>query len=170
MYVSEKDMVGRLSSQGYRITQARRAIIRVLLDTSECLSPEQLLCLAREHCRRVSLVTTYRTLDLLSGLGFVRRVHSGQACNGFAKVARGHRHHLICTECGRVVDFAGCDISPLVTRVEQETGFIIDNHMLEFSGICSSCRAGDGRTPDAADAPTSRRRSGASKCEMGALQ
>ena len=141
MTISEREILEQLSNQGFRLTQARRAIIRVLLEETGYLSPEQLLQLARQTCQRVSLVTVYRTLDLLSDLGYVRRVHSDHGCNGFAKVARGHRHHLICKGCGRVVDFEGCDLSSMVRRVERETGFIVDDHILELSGVCAACMA-----------------------------
>jgi len=139
MNMSEQEILEQLSNQGFRVTLARRAIIRVLLEDSGHLSPEELMHLAKQKHENVGLVTVYRTLDLLSELGYVRRVHSGQSCNGFAKVALGHRHHLICRGCGRVVDFEGCDLSAMVTRVEQETGFVVDDHMLELLGMCATC-------------------------------
>jgi Fur family transcriptional regulator, ferric uptake regulator len=141
MSISEHEVLEQLSNQGFRLTQARRAIIRVLLDETGHLSPEELLRLARQTFPNVGLVTVYRTLELLSDLGYVRRVHSDHGCSGFAKVARGHRHHLICKACGRVVDFEGCDLSAMVRRVEQETGFMVDDHMLELSGMCAACLA-----------------------------
>jgi len=111
-----------------------------------------LMHLARQKHQNVGLVTVYRTLDLLSDLGYVRRVHSDHGCNGFAKVARGHRHHLICKRCGKVVDFEGCDLSSMVTRVERETGFVIDDHMLELLGMCSACLTEADRAPAVAGA------------------
>ena len=42
----------------------------------------------------------YRTLDLLSRLGFVRRIHTEEGCHGRASARLGHRHHLICRQCG----------------------------------------------------------------------
>jgi len=147
MEMTEQEILDQISSQGYRVTRARRAIIRVLLEDTGQLSPEELMHLARQKHANVGLVTVYRTLDLLSDMGYVRRVHTGDNCNGFAKVSLGHRHHLICRGCGKVVDFEGCDLTPMVTRVEQETGFVIDEHILELSGVCSACRARQRHTP-----------------------
>lgn len=137
---SEEEILGQLSERGFRITRARRAIIHVFTEESERLTPSRLVELARRHCPTVGLVTAYRTLDILAQLGFVRRIHSDNGCHAYAAVEHGHRHHVICRHCGRVVEFEGCDLSDLLERVTQETGFLISEHMLELAGECPQCR------------------------------
>ena len=138
---SEQEIVEQLSSNGFRITQPRRAIIRVLLEADGALTPLETLQLARRHCATVGLVTTYRTLELLLKLGFVRRIHSEEAgCHSYVRASHGHRHELICQRCNRVVEFEGCDLSALLKRVQEETGFTIENHLLELTGICPLCQ------------------------------
>ena len=136
---SEQETLQELSALGYRITQARRAIVRVLVKEPGHLTPAQVMESARRYAPHVGLVTVYRTLDLLAQVGLVRRVHSENGCHGYAPVGQGHRHHLVCERCGRVVDFEGCDLSELLGRVEAETGYTIREHMLELSGLCPKC-------------------------------
>ena len=138
--LSESAIVQQLNQAGYRITQPRRAVIRALLEDEGYSSPSEVHVRARLHCPSVGLVTVYRTLDLLAQMGFARRVHTEDGCRGYASANHGHRHHLICRQCGAVVEFEGCDLSPFLTRVSQETGFVIEDHLLELGGTCSACQ------------------------------
>lgn len=138
--LSEESIIQRLSRAGYRITQPRRAVIRSLLEDERYSSPAEVHQRAVRHCPTVGLVTVYRTLDLLSELGFVRRIHSEDGCHGYAATNHGHRHHLICRQCGAAVEFEGCDLSPFLARLSQETGYAIEDHLLELVGICATCQ------------------------------
>jgi len=137
---SEEEIVEQLSRCGLRVTRARRAIARALMQAGRALTPAQTCELARRHAPGVGLVTTYRTLELLTQLGFARRIHSEDGCHSYVRATCGHRHDLICQGCGRVVEFEGCDLSDLLARVESETGFTVQQHMLELAGLCPRCR------------------------------
>jgi Fur family ferric uptake transcriptional regulator len=138
--LSEKSIIDQLSRAGYRITLPRRAVIQAMLDDEGYSSPHQIQERARSHCPTVGIVTVYRTLDLLAEMGFVRRIHAEDGCHGYAAATNGHRHHLICRKCGATVEFDGCDLSAFLARVGQETGYRIDDHLLELVGVCSACR------------------------------
>jgi Fur family ferric uptake transcriptional regulator len=51
-----------------------------------------------------------------------------------------HHHHLVCSGCGRVLDFTGCSLADLEQKLSQETNFDINGHLLEFYGLCPDCR------------------------------
>lgn len=138
--LSEKRITEQLNKAGYRITQPRRAVIRALLEDAGYSSPAMVHKGARRYCPTVGLVTVYRTLDLLSQLGFVRRIHSEDGCHGYAIANHGHHHHLICRKCGAAIEFEGCDLSPFLARVSQETGYVIEDHLLELMGVCVMCQ------------------------------
>jgi Fur family ferric uptake transcriptional regulator len=92
------------------------------------------------------LVTVYRTLALLSALGYVRRVHREDGCQGYARTELAHSHHLICRGCDQVVEFPGFEsLSALIEPIERKTGFAIDDHVLELLGLCPACQVGDSR-------------------------
>jgi Fur family ferric uptake transcriptional regulator len=125
--VAEDRIVRQLSQGGYRITRPRLAVIRALLEDDGHLSPSEVRERASAHHPNVGLVTVYRTLDLLDQMGFVRRIHADH-------------HHLICRHCGATVEFDGCDLSPFLDRVGRETGYAIEDHLLELVGVCSTCQ------------------------------
>lgn len=130
-----------LRSHGYRVTRARRAVIETLEAAESWLSPESIQQQAQAGCPGVGLVTVYRTLTLLSSLGYVRRIHLEAGCSGYARADLPHSHHLVCRSCQQVVEFAGSeDLDPLVERVQQMTGFRVDDHMLELLGLCPECQ------------------------------
>jgi Fur family ferric uptake transcriptional regulator len=138
--VSEESIVEQLSQAGYRITRPRKAVIRALLEDEGHPSPAEVLSRARLYCPTVGLVTVYRTLDLLSEMGFVRRIHTEDGCHSYATASQGHCHHMICRICGAAVEFEGCDLSAFLARVGRETGFTVESHLLELVGVCSHCK------------------------------
>lgn len=137
---AEEKIVRQLSQAGHRITRPRRAVIRALLEDGGTSSPAEVQAKARSYCPSVGLVTVYRTLDLLSEMGLARRIHTEEGCHGYTVASHGHRHHLICRHCGAAVEFEGCDLAPFLDRVGQETGYVVEDHLLELVGVCSSCQ------------------------------
>ena len=131
----------QLSSRGHRITASRRAVMAALTEACEPLSAQELLGRAREHHHALGLVTVYRTLTLLSELELVRRVHRSDGCHGYLGASPGHHHAILCLHCGRAAEFQGRDdLANLLGRVQRETGFEIDDHLLQLYGTCAECR------------------------------
>jgi Fur family transcriptional regulator, ferric uptake regulator len=91
------------------------------------------LCLEeiRRRCTEVGLVTIYRTLDLLSGLGLVRRLDFGDGPR--YELAEDHHHHF----CGGISEFDECPLDP---RMLRKLNFDVSSHSLEIYGQCAGCR------------------------------
>jgi Fur family ferric uptake transcriptional regulator len=138
--LSTEGIAEQLSRAGYRITQPRLAVIQAMLEDQGYSSPHQIHERAASYCPSVGLVTVYRTLDLMVEMGLARRIHTDEGCHGYVVASNGHRHHLVCRQCGATVEFDGCDLSVFLARVSQETGYRIDDHLLELVGLCSACR------------------------------
>ncbi len=138
----EQHLFQELRRAGYRLTAARRLIVETLLRAERPLSPGDLYARVRERSDKVGLVTIYRTLETLVRLGVLQRVHQEDGCQGYVFVGYGHRHLAVCRQCGQVVIFEGeDDLTPIVNRLQQETGFVVDGHLLQLVGICAKCRA-----------------------------
>ena len=126
---------------GYKITPQRRAILRVIVDSQEHLTPADIYERAHKEHPGIGLVTVYRTLDKLDELGLICEVHAKDGRLSYLLTRPSeHHHHLICSECGAVVDFTGCDLSQLEQRLSLETGFKVADHLLEFIGLCQACQ------------------------------
>ncbi len=137
-------MLATLIDAGYSNTQARRAVLAAICRSPGPSSPAEILAVGRQYHPQLGEVTVYRTLDILSALGLVRRLHMEDGCHSYALASHDHGHHVICRNCRRVVEFAGCDMRDLLGAVERETGFRVSEHWLELFGICPECqRAGN---------------------------
>ncbi len=130
-----------LRQRGYRITRSRKAVIQVLDEPDSCLRPEEILERAKVYYPSIGLVTVYRTLSLLSGLGFIRRIHFTDGCHGYARKGLSHGHHLVCRLCQDAVEFPGTEnIDPWVAQISKKTGFLVEDHILELLGVCPACQ------------------------------
>jgi Fe2+ or Zn2+ uptake regulation protein len=115
-------------------------VIKAMLEETGYLSPAEVYAQARIFHPGIGLVTVYRTLDLLAQIGLVRRIHTDGGCHRFASASHGHHHHLVCRHCGETVEFEGCDLSPFLARLSHETGYLIEDHLLELLGACAACQ------------------------------
>jgi Fur family transcriptional regulator, ferric uptake regulator len=138
--VTETDRwLGLLEEKGDRITDPRRVIVDLMVNSQHALSPVDVFDQARSKYPKMGLVTVYRTLELLNELGLVDRVHQSDGCHMYLRSAHGHEHLLICSCCGKASYFSGDDLSPLIERISQESGFLIQEHWLQLQGLCSEC-------------------------------
>ena len=123
-------MVGKIRGRGYKATPQR-------LEVLEALAAEQHQTLEeiRGRCPGVGLVTVYRTLDLLSEIGAVRRLELGDGPR--FELAEDHHHHMVCESCGDVSEFEEC---PLDLQRLRDVGFEVSSHSVEIYGRCAGCR------------------------------
>jgi Fur family ferric uptake transcriptional regulator len=141
MRLTANRIAGLLRKNGYKLTPQRHLMLRVMASSHGRLTPEDIYHKCLEGDMELGLVTIYRTLALLERLGLVCRTHMGTGSRSYImRRPQEHHHHLICSECGRVVDFTGCDLSQLQDRLSCENGFNIDGHVLEFFGVCNDCQ------------------------------
>ena len=139
-----------LRQEGYRVTQPRLAVLQVLAENDEGLSPDEIHQLGREIYPSLGLVTVYRTLELFGEMDIVRRVHSAGHCHAYAS-GGCDRHHLICQRCHRIIEFPCEGLGELIDRVRRQTGFTISDHLLELSGLCPECQAASKHSDPPAD-------------------
>jgi Fur family ferric uptake transcriptional regulator len=123
-------VVGRIRGLGYKATPQRLAVLRAL-----AAEQHQSLGEIRARCPEVGLVTIYRTLDLLSEIGVVRRLELGGGPR--YELAEDHHHHLICESCGAISEFERC---PLDLGRLRGMDFEVSSHTLEIYGRCAKCR------------------------------
>jgi Fe2+ or Zn2+ uptake regulation protein len=115
--------------------------MQVLMDTEAPLAPLEILERGSAIHARLGLVTVYRTVTLFEELKLVCRVHRSDGCHGYVATSPGHRHHIICRQCGRTVEFPGSeDLDLLIQQVEQRTDYQVDDHLLQLFGLCPGCR------------------------------
>lgn len=140
MRFSEKKSATILRQHGYKFTPQRRVVIRAIASSQDHLTPAAIYEKVHQEHPSIGLATIYRTLDILTKLGLICELHAGGSCHSYTTSASERHHHLICSNCGKVVDFSSYDLSLLKQRLSLETGFEINDHLLEFIGLCQACQ------------------------------
>ena len=131
----------QLQENGYRLTEARRAVIETIQGTRRALTPVEVFDIARKKYPALGLVSVYRTLEKLEELHLIQRVHQPQGCQAFIAGSDGHQHLLLCQNCGKVTFFEGDDLGPLMNSISEKTGYQIREHWLQLFGLCPACQS-----------------------------
>ena len=142
----DTEMARALRAHGHKLTAQRLAILKVVQEATEHLTPAEVLERGSMIHPGLGLTTVYRTLELLSELGFVRRVHLEEGCRAYAQAKERDGHHLVCQNCHRVVDFPCFGLEELVEEMARRTGFAVESHLLELVGFCPTCQQGGNRS------------------------
>lgn len=140
--MSEKREIFRkyISQQGLKLTRQREAILDEFLRTAAHLSTEELYLKVRKKHPHIGYATVYRTLKLLAECGLAKERDFGAGQALYEVAHRGQHHdHLICTECGSIIEFEDDRIEELQKKVAREHNFTMRDHRLEIYGRCSKC-------------------------------
>jgi Fur family ferric uptake transcriptional regulator len=137
--MTSTDWLTQLQENGYRLTEARRAVIETIQTSTRALNPVEVFDMARKKYSALGLVSVYRTLEKLEELHLIQRVHQPQGCQAFISESNGHQHLLLCQNCGKVTFFEGDDLGTLIQSISKKTGYQIREHWLQLFGLCESC-------------------------------
>lgn len=130
-----------LSDKGLRSTSQRDAVLLLFIEAGRHVSAEELHDRVKKAHPGISYATVYRTLKLLAAAGLAKE---NRFKDGFTRYeyagAEDHHDHLICTGCGRIVEFENDKIESLQLDVAKRNGFKVQNHKLEIYGLCPKCQ------------------------------
>ena len=129
-----------LREQGYRLTPQRNLIWEVLRDAGRHLTAEEVAAEVRRTLPDVNVSTVYRTLELLEQLGLVTKTEMGVGRIMYHPIEKGHHHHLICRECGSIVDLDESIMSPLKETLLRDYQFTAELRHLGILGLCADCK------------------------------
>jgi Fe2+ or Zn2+ uptake regulation protein len=130
------DTIALLTEHGYRITAPRRSVIDAVLKKPQPFTAEHLVA----EMPAIGRSTIYRTLEILASLDILARLLQPGGHPAYVVGSPGHRHHLVCSECGSVVAFTRCPVDDILTDLGRDTEFAIQGHHLEIFGLCRNCQ------------------------------
>ncbi len=131
MKTASNDAITTLQSRGYRVTQARTEVVEVLAKTH---TPQSIQSLC--EIVQVDATSVYRTIAMLKKEGLVEEITTHSGIARYA-LSHGHHHHVVCTNCEKVVHVA-CGKEPKAPRMVEGFATIL-THELTFYGLCRSC-------------------------------
>jgi len=140
----------RLCDSGFRLTNPREVVIRILKNTDKHLSAEDIYIEAIKSRPPVGLTSIYRTLDLFTQIGVVQKFDFGDGRARYEltnnPIKKDHHHHLVCIKCKTIIDYTDFlnEELELMKKTEQALSekhhFKILHHTIHFYGLCSNCR------------------------------
>jgi Fur family ferric uptake transcriptional regulator len=132
-----------------RWTVPREAILKLLSRTAKHLSAKEIYAALYRIYPGLGLTTVYRNLDLLSNTGFIKKITIGDGQTRYefkSPEKEEHHHHLICTGCGKIIDYRDFmdEELELIKKTEgsltRRYNFKITGHNIEFYGLCENCK------------------------------
>ncbi|HOA40671.1 MAG: Fur family transcriptional regulator [Halanaerobiales bacterium] len=146
MGTKDKNLLERFTDMfrdnNYKLTAQRRDILDVLIDNSgKHFSAEELYAEVKKINPDIGLATVYRTLELMCQLGIAHQLDFDSNYKRYElNLEGGHHHHLICIDCGRIIEFNDQDLEDFEKRLEVDYEFRILDHHIKVYGQCKECQ------------------------------
>lgn len=139
--IREKEQFLRfLRDRGQRVTGERLALFDEIFSHHDHIDAEALLEAMKARGLKISRATVYRNLDLLVESGLARKQRLTGRGYLYEHMHAGQQHdHLVCTGCGRVVEFVSPGIVALQAEICRAHGFVPTRHTLQITGLCNLC-------------------------------
>ena len=132
----------RLAHEGFRRGGGRAAVIEWLDGQTCALTAQEIEDGLKGGERPVGRATVYRVLDELVELGLLSKVEIGDGVSRFETAypeGAEHHHHLVCTNCGRLVPFTDDAMERALRTVARREGFTMEAHDVTLRGLCAAC-------------------------------
>ena len=129
-----------ISANNLKITKQRRAVLKVFLESANHVSVEELYNVVLKTEPKIGLATVYRTLSLLTKSGLALEMDFGDGQKRYENSFRSvHHDHMLCTECGKILEFNHPLIEKYQEEVARQKNFKITSHKLDLFGLCQDC-------------------------------
>jgi Fur family ferric uptake transcriptional regulator len=129
----------QLRELGFRVTAQRMAIIHVLRHSPGHVSPLEVYARARRSLPGITQPTVYRTLEFLAANGMAWQTNLANGHLVYELAQRNH-NHLVCRECGNQVEIDPQLLVPAYRKLEEITGYSVDQTHVNLLGLCPRCR------------------------------
>lgn len=146
MAVDKQEIEMLLREHGLKVTKQRILVLEALASFPDThLTAEEIYEIVKIDCPEIGLATVYRTIQLFFELHLIDRINLD---DGFVRyeigdrtrgVAKHHHHHLICSQCGKILSFQDDLLEELEQKILETTGFCVLNHEVKLYGYCKEC-------------------------------
>lgn len=135
-----------LREKGLKLTKQRMVILRVMaMNVGHHMSAENVYERVKEQDPEIGLATVYRALQLLSDMEIISRLsfHDGfvryEYSDKYKNHSKHHHHHLICEDCGAVLECDDDLLDTMEKKLREDLGFEVHTHEVTFFGTCHDC-------------------------------
>ena len=130
-----------LKKEGLKYTPQRTAVLEEIIKDKGHRESEEIYLALKKSGQNVSRATIYRTMDILVNNGFARKMNLGDGRARYeSKVNSPHHDHLVCMDCGLIVEFMDQKIEDLQDEIAIQYEFQLKRHIHQLFGLCKKCQ------------------------------
>jgi Fe2+ or Zn2+ uptake regulation protein len=139
--VQPDEWLAALYQHGYRLTPAKKTLLRLLAEAAFPMSAEKAWELVRQVRPTTGRATVYRLFEALESVGFLRRVHGMGHCNLYVLAQDSTRPMFMCVLCGKAEFLPADVIAAQVEAFSQQRGYCVQTTSIQLLGTCKGCKA-----------------------------
>lgn len=130
-----------IKRNGLKNSKQREEVLSVLYKSGTHLSPEEVTEQIRDKEKNTSISSVYRILSFLEKNKFIVAIEIDKNGRRYEIAAKIHHDHIICLNCGNIIEFVDSDIERLQLEISDKFGAKLISHDMKLFVICSQCRA-----------------------------
>lgn len=140
--VIEERLKQFIETKGLRNTPQRNAIVKIIFSSGEHFNADELWDRIRKTQIRASRATVYRTISLLEEAGLLHEVDLGDEQKTYDPnfVDSPAHNHLVCIDCGNVLEFDDAHIQVMNDCAARRLGFRPSRQTLKIEACCEKLR------------------------------
>jgi Fur family ferric uptake transcriptional regulator len=126
-----------LKEAGLKVTHPRTKILEILQSNPEFhLSADAIHSHLSSNNESIGLATVYRVLTQLEMAGLIQKNQFKENQSTY-EIKKQHHDHLICTKCGKIIEFINDDLEKLQEKISDNYQFRLDSHVMTLFGECT---------------------------------
>lgn len=133
-------LIETLRKRGFRITPQREMIIEAIAHQGNHINADEVFALVKKRTQSMNIATVYRTLELLVEQGLASCINLGEGRVIYATNQHGTHIHLVCRQCGQVLDANQEMLATLNRQLQADYHFAADLQHISVLGLCNNCQ------------------------------
>jgi Fur family ferric uptake transcriptional regulator len=131
-----------IKSKGMKYTEQRAIILQILVNLDGHLNAEEIHSIIQKDYpeQNIGIATIYRTLNFLEEVQLITSISFGKDGKRYEGNTSEHHDHLICTSCGKIVEFFDDIIEKRQEEIAIKNGFKLTDHTMQIYGLCDRCQ------------------------------
>ncbi|OCL94269.1 Fur family transcriptional regulator [Arcobacter porcinus] len=137
-----EDLKKIVKQKGLKYTEQREIVLSILLSADDHLTAEEIYNKIKTEYpdTNVGIATVYRALSFLEEVELIASINFGTDGKKYESNAKSHHDHLICTDCGLIVEFVDDEIEKRQEKIAKANKFKITDHSMQLYGLCEACQ------------------------------
>ena len=131
-----------VKQKGLKYTEQREIVLSILLHAKDHLTAEEVYNeIKKEYPEsNIGIATVYRALSFLEEVDLITSITFGTDGKKYESNAKSHHDHLICTSCGKIIEFIDDEIEKRQDKIAKKNKFKITSHSMQLYGTCDTCQ------------------------------